>query len=174
MKMNRRSFLISGAALSVVPSGLLLEGCTASIVDLINTVLNAAANVLVVAEPGAPWVAQMQQAIVALQQAEQSWQAGGAVAVVIDALNTIEAVCAVIPFTAQYSVLISVLVAGIEAVLALFPAQAVQVSKAKIAVPNPYIGRFTLVHKAFKSRPDEFKTAWNALCTGPLVGAAIK
>ena len=177
MQMNRRAFLITGAALAVVPSGLALEGCTsANIEQLINTVLTAAANILVVAEPNAPWIPDMQKAIAALQQAEQSWQAGGAVTIVIDALNTLEVITAVIPFTASYSGLIDILVAGIEAVLALFPAQAVQVSKAKVAAPNPHIGRYKLAHKAFHNQAKEMVAAFNAVALDnpALAGAAIK
>ena len=109
---------------AMTPGIVVLEGCTLSmqeIENLINTALNAANAVLKVAEPGAPWVADFSAAITALEQAEASWKAGGTVAIVEAALNTLAAITAVIPITAVYSPLIDILVAGIDAVLSALP-----------------------------------------------------
>src|ERR1700683_3502283 len=78
-----------------------VTGCSsATVVNEVNTILTEATNVLVVADPGAPWIASLQAGIASLKTAEASWQGGGAVQDVIDALNTIEAITAVIPLTA--------------------------------------------------------------------------
>lgn len=124
--MQRRDFVKRVTAIGVVliasPAALVMEGCTVNVTALLNTVLDAGEAIIKVAEPNAPWLQSFESALAALEQAEAQWSAGGAVQIVISALNTIEAVLAVIPVTAVYSPLIAVLVAGIEAVLtALFP-----------------------------------------------------
>ena len=100
--MNRRKFLkrlasATAIALAAGATTVTIEGCTFNITDAINTVLNSALAILKVAEPGATWTGALANAIAALQKAETQWQSGGAATVVIDALNTIEAVLAVIP-----------------------------------------------------------------------------
>lgn len=147
-----------------------------SIENDINTVLDEATNVLVVADPNAAWVPQLQSAITALKTAEASWSAGGAEQIVIDALNTVEAITAVIPLTAAYSPLIDVLVAGIEAVMELFPASATPLAVGARLSANPHVGRVKLVHHAFHSRSKEFKALWNetALANTGLRGATIQ
>lgn len=136
-------------------------GCTSSqVVAEVNTVLTEATNILVIADPSATWVPQLQAAVTALKSAEAGWQSGGAVQDVISALNTVVAITSVIPVTAAYSPLIDVLVAGIESVLvALEPAGTVSVAYA--GRQNPHLGRVMLVHHAFHNRATEFKTAWN-------------
>jgi hypothetical protein len=173
--MNRRVFLTASTSFAVAsPLLLSVGGCTTStVVNEINVVLTEAANILVVAEPNATWVPQLQAAIAALKTAEASWTAGGTVTEVINALNTIEAITAVIPLTSTYSPLIDVLVAGIEAILAALPAQP---SAAVKAVQNPHIGRVKIRHSLFHSRVDEFKKAWNeaAESNPKLAGATLK
>ena len=100
--MNRRQFGKNAIGLMAIgtaaPAALLVEGCTGSqVINEINVVLKEAAAVLAVAEPGAPWIAPLQQAIAALLAAEQQWQTGSTVQLVIDALDVIVAVTAVIP-----------------------------------------------------------------------------
>ena len=150
-------------------------GCSSQqVVAEVNTVLTEATNILVVAEPGAPWVPQLQAAVTALKAAEAGWAAGGKVQVVIDALNTIEAITAVIPLTAAYSPLIDVLVAGIESVLVALVPTTPQVVALKVA-RNPHVGRVRLVHHTFHSRSTEFKATWNdAAKQNGLVGAVIQ
>ena len=145
-------------------------GCTSSqVVSEVNTVLTEASNVLVVAEPNAPWVPQLQAAITALKTSEASWTSGGAVQDVINALNTVEAITAVIPMTAAYSPLIDVLVAGVEAVLAALPPST---STAAVkAVYNPHVGQVKLSGKSAKA----FTAQWNATAAAHgLVGATIQ
>ena len=169
--MNRRNFLkvsVAGAVLATAPT---LEGCTSSeVVNAINTVLKEAAAVLAVADPGAAWESELQQAIGALMTAEQQWQSGGAVQIVDDALNAIVAITAVIPLTAVYSPLIDVLVAAIEAVLALLPAAVSSVAtkltreqmEKSSATGNSHIGRYKM--KTYWDHPTvsgRFKCNWN-------------
>lgn len=137
-----------------------LQGCSeASTVAEINTVLSQAIVIVAQADPSAPWVAQAKTAVTALETAETAWQTGGPVQAVDDALNTIEAVMAVVPVTAVYAPLVDVLVAGIEAILATLPASTKvgAVSKAS----NPHVGRVRIKHSLFHSRVSEFKKAWN-------------
>lgn len=152
-------------------------GCTPSqVINEVNTVLTEATNVLVVAEPGAPWVPQLQAAVVALKTAEATWQSGGTAQIVIDALNTVEAITAVIPMTAVYSPLIDVLVAGIEAVIvALEPTVPPAQLKVRITrTANPHVGRVTIPHQAFHSRSTDFKVMWNDTAKAHgLLGAVI-
>ena len=164
--MQRRAFvknLATAAAVAVVtPSALLMDGCTVNVQALLNTVITAAEAVIKVAEPGAPWVAQLESAIAALLQAEGQWQGGSPVQIVISALNTIQAVLAVIPVTAVYSPLIAVLVAGIEAVLTALIPQAKNISFA--AAKSPYYGRAKLSHPSpfHPTYEGAFKAQWNS------------
>jgi hypothetical protein len=139
-----------------------LQGCSAATtVNEINTVLTEATNILTVADPTAPWAGQLKAAVAALKTAEAGWVGGGAVADVDAALNTIEAIVAVVPVTAAYAPLVDVLVAGVEAILAALPAPtAASVSLAKAS--NPHLGRVVIKHRLFHSRTKEFKDAWNA------------
>ena len=154
-----------------------LTGCTSAQVEAeVNAVLTQATNVLVVADPSAPWVPQLQKAIADLKTAEATWTSGGTVAVVIDALNTIELITADIPLTAQYSPLIDVLVAGIEACLALLPSTAATNMSAKMS-RNPHIGRVVLKHHfTVSGNVKEFDNAWNSAANSnvALHGALIK
>ena len=54
MQMNRRAFLVTGAALAIVPTSLALEGCTVDLKALLNTVLDSAVAVLKVAGTTVP------------------------------------------------------------------------------------------------------------------------
>src|ERR1700690_3247925 len=109
--MNRRDFGKTALAVTVAgPALLSIDGCAPStIVQDLNVVLNEAENVLSVVAADLPWLAEFKAAIAALQSAEAAWQGGSTVQMVIDALNTLVAVTAVIPFTAPYSPLIDVL-----------------------------------------------------------------
>ncbi len=161
--MERREFLrksvVASAVLVVTPSALLMEGCSVDVKALLNTVINAAEAVLKVAQPNAPWLQPLENAILALQQAEQSWTGGSPVQVIISALNTVEAVLAVIPVTAVYSPLIAILVAGIEAVLAAVVPSPVAVT----AVNNPYRGKAKLKGRSMvhPTHQGAFKAQWN-------------
>lgn len=172
--MNRRKFVqrfaLVTAGGAVVGS---LTGCpwtTGQTVNEINVILDQAANILVVIEPNAPWLKPFQNAIVALKSAEQQWQGGGSVQILISALNTVEEVLAVVPETASYAPLIAVLVGGIEAVLAALP-QAQASAAARMAKPNPYRGKVTMTASAAS-----FKKAWNDACAAnpQLAGAKLR
>lgn len=169
-----RSLLSTVLICSLFAVTLPTTGCNSStVINEINVVLTEATNVLVVAAPGTTWVPQLQSAITALKAAEQTWQNGGSVQTVINVLNTIVAITSVIPLTAQYSPLIDVLVAGIEAVLAALPPSTAV--NAAVFV-SPHVGRVHIKHKMFHSRTAEFKDAWNAAAASnpQLVGATIK
>jgi hypothetical protein len=122
--MNRRIFMkraaVAGAAATLVPSSILMEGCTFNTTGALNTILDSLLAILKVAESGASWVSTLGSAIAALEQAEAQWKAGSSSEIVIDALNTVEAVLAVIPATAAYSPLIDIAFAAIEAVMKEF------------------------------------------------------
>jgi hypothetical protein len=134
-----------------------MTGCNSSqVINEINVVLTETATVLSVADPNAAWVPELQKAVAALKTAEASWQSGSTVQLVIDALNTIEAITAVIPQTAAYSPLIDVLVAGIEAILAALPAS----TTAKVSM-NSHLGRYTLVKHWYRTPAGNFKANWN-------------
>ena len=163
--------LLSGTFAASVP----LTGCTpAQIENEINTVLQETGAILAVAEPGAAWVAQLDKAAAALKAAEATWTAGGAVQDVINALNTIADITAVIPLTAAYSPLIDILVAGIDSVLELLvpkPVTTAQASGASLlsfaafaasaARPyNPHKGRAHVKnHKDSKAQWNEYVAA---------------
>ena len=165
MNLNRRQFFKGAAGAAVVvavsPSLLLVQGCSGSEVEkLLNTVIASGEAILAVAEPDAPWLASLESGLKALQTAEASWVGGGAVALVDDALNTIQGVLAGIPLTAVYSPLVDVLVAGIEAVLAALPSSSVATPSARAA--NPRIGRVAL-HKPhlLQTRVGAYKAQFN-------------
>lgn len=184
MKNILSSILI--LAVMLVTTGVTTGCSTASTVNEVNIVLTQATNILAVADPGATWVPKLQAAIGALKTAEASWQAGGAVQDVENALNTIVAITAVIPLTAQYSPLIDVLVAGIEIILANLPGGAavavaaaptngVSAHVAAQVVSNPHLGRVTIKHHFMHNRTNEFKAAWNDAATANgIAGATIQ
>jgi hypothetical protein len=167
--MNRRELLKFGAAAGVATfvtfPAVSIAGCStqAEITNAINVILNSAEAVIKVAEPNAPWLGPLASAIAALQQAESTWTAGGAITLIDDALNTLSAVLAVIPVTAVYAPLIAILVAGIEACLALIP---VSLKSGKTAVGNPYRGRVELNNPHwFQTRAGAYKAQWNSQAT---------
>lgn len=166
MNMTRRQFGKSSLALAATASlapALLVTGC-AEAKAILNDVLESA-QALLALDPNATWATELSSAITALQQAETSWQSGGAVVVVEDALNTLEAVLAVIPLTAAYSPLVDILVAGIEAVLnVLFPQPSSSAAaQAKYrALSDPHRGRVTVPPGTERSQRIWYVNAWNA------------
>jgi len=182
VKLNRREFGQGAAGalalLAIGGTSLSLEGCSASEIESgINAVINGADSVLKVAEPNASWLAPFESAIAALKTAEATWVKGGVVTLVEEALNTLAAIAAVIPFTAVYSPLIDVLVAAIDAVLSLIPQPSVT-ANAMAAVPNPHRGRVKLASRSLlhPTLGGAIKHQWNGVCaTSPaLAAAAIK
>ena len=169
--MERRRFMqFAGATALALATGattVTIEGCAFDIKAAINTILNSALAILKVAEPNASWTAPLASAIAALEQAETSWQAGGAATIVIDALNTIEVVVAVIPITEPYAPLIDILVAVIEAVMSAFGLTAqlspMAMSKRGAVVNSPHYGKAT-IHTSFThpTWQGAYKHQWNA------------
>lgn len=170
--MDRRQFLATSSATAATLLLMPTIGCTDNPIAIINTVLDSAAAVITVAEPGAPWVAQMQAAITTLKNAEASWKSGSAVTIVVSALDTLAAVAAVIPFTAIYSPLIDILVAGIDAVLAALPLS----TKARLSDQhNPRAGRTALKRPhALESHVGVYKKQWNDIVDATPALAAAK
>lgn len=145
----------------------LMTGCSQTdVTGLLNTVIASGEAVLAVAEPGAPWATSLRNALAALQTADTQWKAGSPVAIIIDALNTVQAVLAVIPVTAVYSPLIGVLVAGIEAVLAALPAPTSSsgLEARRAALRSPYLGAVKLNGRslAHPTYSGAYKAQWNA------------
>lgn len=171
---SRRRFMKLCAAVSgTLAAGAFtatLEGCAFNIEDAINTVLDSALALLKGAEPGASWIAPLANAITALEQAEATWQSGGAATIVIDALNTIEAVLAVIPATAAVSPLIDILIAGIEAVMSAFglTAQPSRSASAKRAVivnsPRYRVAKLNGTSFLHPTWQGAYKAQWNIEC----------
>lgn len=170
--MNRRHFLKlsgTGAAVAVLtPMTMLETGCTFSVEGTINVIIQAVGGILSFVGGSAPWVADLQAALTALQTAETQWKAGGAVALIIDALNTVEAVVAVIPFTMVYSPLIDIIVSGIEAVINFFAPQSMKFTRARATEQNnPHKGRVPLKTPGFaQTYQGAFKQQFNDAATG--------
>jgi hypothetical protein len=168
--MNRRNLLKSLGALSAIAT-LPIVACSFSVKGVLNVLIAAVQGLLKVI-PQSALSTNLSNALAALVQAEATWTSGGAAAVIIDALNTLEAVVAVIPFTAVYSPLIDVLVAGIESIINYFNPSSVPL---KGAVGDPHRGRIALVHPHFlQTQQGAAKVQWNDACdaTG-LVSAKI-
>lgn len=171
MQTSRRTFgKLVGSALLALASGISfsLTGCVltaANAKSLINVLITSIQNILKVAT-GAPWAADLSNALSALQTAEQGWTAGGAVTLIDDALNTVTAVLAVIPFTALYSPLVDIVVAGIEAVLAVLPV-APATTKFRVTLSaNPHHGRIVLNKPSLRHETPQgaYRAQWNGIC----------
>ena len=147
-------------------------GCSVDVKGLVNIVIESVEGILAVAAPGEAWAADLKAALTALQNAETQWTAGGAVALVEDALNTISAVVAVIPLTAPYAPLVAILVAGIDAVLnALSPASATPAVAGKL---NVYTGRVALQKPhLFQTQVGAYRDQWNSQAKALGLTAAI-
>lgn len=145
----------------LLPVTTATTGCTSGeILSYTNSVISGVEAVLNVIAPNSVISTQLQSALTALVSAEASWKAGGAVAILEDALNTVVAVTAAIPLTAAYSPLIDIIVAGVEAVLALLPQQT-----SLKAVYNPHIGRARLAGQSLlhPTRVGAVKAQWNSI-----------
>lgn len=165
---NRRTFFLGAGALALTAAVTLPTiGCTPNWEGILNTLITSGEAVLKVAEPNAMWLKPFESALTALQGAEAQWKAGSAITIIESALNTLAAVAAVIPFTAVYSPLIDILVAGIDAVLsAISPAP----SGTKLAAAhNARVGRAKLKAQTQSA----YKAQWNAyVATYPALAAA--
>lgn len=178
--MDRRNFIKFGtgaATAALVAPSFLFEGCVSTgIVNLINNILDAASKILNVVEPGATWVTAFTSAVQALKTVEATWENGGAVTIVDDALNTLLVIANAIPYTAPYADLIAVLVAGIEMVLAALPVSTTASLKSNATVTqSPYFGKVHIHPGFLQTRAGAFKKSWNgvALSNPALAKAAI-
>ena len=175
--MKKLISIITAAALwlAVIPvvtvTSVSMTGCTpAQAENEINTILQEAAGIIAVADPGATWLADFTKATNLLKVDEANWIKGGAVQDVINVLVDLQDVTALISPLVPYASLISVLVAGIVAVLSLLlPAQpvgAIAVAHTATA-PNPFKGR-----AAVTSAKDS-KAQWNLIVSqNPALAAA--
>jgi hypothetical protein len=171
--MNRRSFLktsgIGGAALVAAPALLSMEGCTASTLkSYLNTVLESAKKILALGSSTDSWYTTLSDAITALEGTEASWNGSTAVDVIVSALDTLEAVLAVIPVTSAYSALIDLLVTVIETILTTFvKTSATPVKLKALAQANPHRGLVALKDPHFlQSKVGAYKSQWNDLADG--------
>lgn len=162
--MNRRSFLRTFGLFAflflILPTSWLMSGCTGdTIKGVLNVVLNSAKALLGLIAPNSSLYADFSAAIAKLEADEAQWSAGGAIALIEDGLTAVQDVLAVIPQTAIYSPLIAILVAGIEAVLALIPQPTAVTPAARVS--NPYLGQATLTPPhLFQTRAGAFREQW--------------
>jgi hypothetical protein len=173
--MNRRRFskqaIAAGAVFGLSPSLLWMEGCSFNVTNAINAVLNSLLAILKVAESNATWLNTFKDAVTAFEQAETQWKNGSSSAIVTDALNTVEAVLAVIPATAVFSPLIDIVVAAIEAVISAFGSSAqllstAQIDKRKVCVNSVHYKATALkgpnlLHPTWTGA---YKAQWNSEC----------
>lgn len=171
--MNRRKFLMSsgigGVAVLASPSLLGVEGCDASTLkSYLNAVLDSAEKILALSSSSDSWYTTLVDAITSLKATESNWDGSTAVDVVVSALDTLEAVLAVIPVTSGYSALIALLVSAIEMILTTFVKTSVTTVKVKmLAQANPYRGVVPLKNPHFlQSKVGAYKAQWNNLANG--------
>ena len=163
--MNRRQMLkSSGVALLAAPAILALEGCPFTVAQAeneINVIVQETGAILAVAEPNAPWLGTFAQAAALLKADEAAWVKGGAVQDVINVLNDLGGVTSLISPLVPYAQLISVLVAGIDAALALLlptaPAAPATPAVAHVSTENPFRGKASVKNAA------DSKKQWNAI-----------
>ena len=187
MKLQRK---LQGIALSIIAMlgtiptpafyvgasamALTLTACpltAAQIENEVTTITQEAASIIAVADPGVSWLADFTKASALLKTDEAAWIAGGAVQDVINVLNDIEGITALISPLVPYATLIGVLVAGIDGVLALLlPAPdsgATVATTVRVVAPNPFKGMAVV-----KSASDS-KSQWNAIvAANPALSAA--
>lgn len=171
--LNRRTLLqrlgMAGTALAfTMPMTFIATGCGFSVSSTLSVIIQALGGILGFVGGSAPWVAELQAALTALQTAEAQWKSGGASALIVDALNTLEAVLAVIPLTAVYSPLIDIVVSGIEAIISYFAPASVTFSKPRATFhSNPHMGRIPLKQShAFQSQEAAVKQQYNDAAVG--------
>jgi len=164
--ITRRDFTLTalkGATLTLlVPSMLMEEGCAVNAKALLNTAIDSALAILKVADSNAQWLPSLSNAIAALQAAEAKWSNGSTVDIVLSAIDTLQAVLAVIPQTSIYSPLIAILVAALSAVIsAMKPTAQTQRLSAHLDW-NPYKGQAKLRKPhLLQSAQGAYKAQWN-------------
>ncbi len=168
--MNRRKFLktsaLAGALTMASPVFVSLEGCdAATLKSYLNTVLDSAEKILGLSSSTDSWYTELTNAIAALESTETNWNGNTAVAAIISALDTLEAVLAVIPITATFSPLIDLLVTVIETILTTFVSTTQQTAVPKaIHLANLHRGRVLLKKPHFlQSEVGAYKSQWNEI-----------
>jgi len=172
--MKRRQFITSiakatAAAIMIGSTTVMVEGCTFDVKTALNTLLDSLNAILKVAEPNATWTSPLSNAIAALEQAESAWQSGSPAQVIVSALNTIEAVIAVIPVTASYAPLVDIIIAGIEAVMSAlgltFSLSGEDSRKRATVVNSPHFKATTIKTSALHPTwTGAYKHQWNSEC----------
>lgn len=166
--MNRRTFLKSSGIASVIAVGpsSMLEGCsTDTLKSYLNVVLDSAEKILALTSSTDSWFVSLTNAIAALKATESSWNFSTAVSSIISALDTLEAVLAVVPVTENYTKLIDLLVSAIELILTTF----VKTGKMSVMVKavsqnNPHRGAVPLRNPHFlQSKVGAYKSQWNEI-----------
>lgn len=169
--ISRRHFTLGLAAAVTLPASLLETGCAFSVEGTISTIISALGGILTYVGSSQPWAAAVQAALTALETQVAAWKAGGAAQYLIDALNAVAAVLAVIPLTAIYSPLIDLIVSGIEAIVNYFApptAGAGPMSMAKSPnATNPHRNRVPLKTPGMWQSPlSSFKQQYNDAAVG--------
>lgn len=166
-----RNAAVAGAAASILPSTVLMEGCTFNVTSALNTVLDSLLSILKLADSSSTWVSSLDSAITALKQAEAKWKTGSTSAIVTDALDTVEAVLAVIPATATFSALVDIAVAAIEAIMSAFGLTVQLTSTAQVENRQKVVN--SVHYKAVKitgpsllhpTWTGAYKAQWNSEC----------
>jgi hypothetical protein len=162
--MFLKSAGIGSAAAFAAPSIISIEGCDSSTLkSYLNVVLDSAEKILALSSSGDSWYQTLKDAIDALKGTEASWNGSTAVEAVVSALDTLEAILAVIPVTSTYSSLIDLLVSAVEMILTTFvKTSTTSVKMMALTKANPHRGRVPLKNPHFlQSKVGAFKSQWN-------------
>jgi hypothetical protein len=155
--------------LAIAPVAFVMTACGFSVTAVLNVIIGAVQGILRIAG-NVPWASELSQALATLQQQIATWKSGGPAALIIDALNTIEAIAAVIPLTKVYSPLIDLLVSAIESIITYFQNQGtsnrlVTFTRPRANVNNLHLGRVPCAKpdKLHPTYEGVLKAQWNAL-----------
>lgn len=145
-----------------MPGMMLTIGCNGNLSGLINAVLSSASAVINVMEPGSELATDFSNAVKQLTQAVATWKNSGVVADITQALGVLMNLAATIPFTATYSPLIDILVAGIDAVLAAIPQTGATMNIRATIQGNARHGRVGLMKPHFaQTQGGAYRSQWN-------------
>jgi hypothetical protein len=151
------------ASLLILSMVLLPMGCTSSqiavVEAVVNVVLSAAGN-LAAAFGNEVWAADLITASAALKQAEANFVNGtGTEVAIANAAMIVEDVLAEVAPGSKASILVDILVAALDACLAILPAPTITAARH----PHWYNHHgMAIGHRLFRSKANDFKAAWNA------------
>jgi hypothetical protein len=143
--LTRRHFLATSAAVFVLPSSLLLEGCNTTTVAEFVTLIGSDAAALATYFGAGGVAAQLTSDVALIAKDIANWQSGGAAADAIQAINDMVALLGQIPITENYAPLIILIGSALTGLLALLPSPqasikaSVVIAKYKMA-PQHYGG----------------------------------